>query len=268
MIGVRIGMVLVAFTLARVAFAQSSTADEIAKYREALQQGNPAELWEARGEELWRQKRGPKNGSLEGCDLGQGPGVVKGAYAHLPRYFADADKVMDVEQRLIYCMGTLQGIPEAEATKNHFGNGPGERSVMEALVAWIAEESRGVTIDVSIAHPKGKEAYELGRQMFFYRAGPYDFACATCHGDAGKRIRLQDLPDLLSTADARRAYATWPGYRVSQGEVRTMQHRLYDCYRQQRFPEAKYASDGITALTMFLAHNANGGRFDAPGLKR
>ena len=35
------------------AFAQSSTVDEIAKYREALQDGNPAELWEARGEEMW-----------------------------------------------------------------------------------------------------------------------------------------------------------------------------------------------------------------------
>jgi sulfur-oxidizing protein SoxA len=104
--------------------------------------------------------------------------------------------------------------------------------------------------------------------MFFYRAGPYDFACATCHGEAGKRIRLQELPDLLAAKDAQRAYSTWPGYRVSQGELRTMQHRLYDCYRQQRFPEPKYASDGITALTMFLAHNANGGSFDAPAIKR
>jgi sulfur-oxidizing protein SoxA len=268
MIAARSCLALFAIMLAPAVMAQGSTADEIAKYREALQQGNPAELWEARGEDLWKQKRGPKNASLERCDLGQGPGVVKGAYARLPKYFPDADKVMDVEQRLVYCMTTLQGISEAEAVKNHFGNGSEQRSAMEALVAWIASESRGVTIDVSVAHPKEKEAYDLGRQMFFYRAGPYDFACATCHGEAGKRIRLQDLPDLLATKDAQRAYATWPGYRVSQGEVRTMQHRLYDCYRQQRFPEPKYASDGITALTMFLAHNANGGRFDAPALKR
>ena len=34
-----------------------------------------------RGEELWKQKRGPKSESLEQCDLGLGPGVVKGAYA-------------------------------------------------------------------------------------------------------------------------------------------------------------------------------------------
>lgn len=265
---VQVALALMAAALVPTALGQGSTADEIAKYREALQEGNPAELWEARGEDLWKQRRGPRDASLERCDLGQGPGVVKAAYAHLPKYFADAGKVMDVEQRLIYCMGALQGIPEAEAAKNHFGSGAEQRSMMEALVAWIAAESRGATIDVSIAHPKEREAYELGRQMFFYRAGPYDFACATCHGESGKRIRLQDLPDLLAAKDAQRAYATWPGYRVSQGELRTMQHRLYDCYRQQRFPEAKYASDGITALTMFLAHNANGGRFDAPAIKR
>ena len=31
--------------------------------------------------------------ALEQCDLGLGPGVVKGAYAQLPKYFADADRV-------------------------------------------------------------------------------------------------------------------------------------------------------------------------------
>ncbi len=41
------------------ALAQTSAVDEIAKYRAALQDGNPAELWEARGEGLWRQPRGP-----------------------------------------------------------------------------------------------------------------------------------------------------------------------------------------------------------------
>ena len=54
------------------------------RYRAALGDGNPAELWEARGESLWKEKRGPKGASLERCDLGLGPGVVKGAYAQLP----------------------------------------------------------------------------------------------------------------------------------------------------------------------------------------
>ena len=47
-----------------------------------------------------------------------------------------------------------------------------------------------------------------------------------------------------------------------------MQHRLYDCFRQQRFPEAIYGDDLITALIMFLAKSADGGVYDAPEMKR
>src|SRR5438132_13486018 len=95
---------LAALAIAPSLLAQGSTADEIAKYRAALQDGNPAELWEGRGEALWKQQRGPQNVSLERCDLGLGAGVVKGAYAHLPRSFPEADRVMDLETRLVWCM--------------------------------------------------------------------------------------------------------------------------------------------------------------------
>jgi hypothetical protein len=42
---------------------QDSTMDEIAKYREMLADGNPAELFELKGEALWKKARGPKNAS-------------------------------------------------------------------------------------------------------------------------------------------------------------------------------------------------------------
>ena len=61
--------------------AQKNTADGIAEYRKMLEDGNPADLFEAKGEALWKQKRGPKNATLEACDLGKGAGVVKGAFA-------------------------------------------------------------------------------------------------------------------------------------------------------------------------------------------
>ena len=62
---------------ANAAHAQGNdTASEIEKYRQALADGNPAELWEARGEAMWKEARGPKKASLEKCDLGMGPGVV------------------------------------------------------------------------------------------------------------------------------------------------------------------------------------------------
>jgi sulfur-oxidizing protein SoxA len=250
-----------------LALAQSSATDEIAKYRQMLADGNPAELWEMRGEELWKKKAGPKNVSLEQCDFGKGPGVLKGAYAELPRYFKDVGKVMDLEQRLVYCRMTLQGLSLADATRVPFGS-TGKQSDIEALVAYITSESRGVAMAVSTSHPLEKQAYEAGRQLFFYRGGAHDFACATCHSTTGQRIRLQELPNILDKANAQAAYTTWPAYRVSQGEVRTMQHRLYDCFRQQRFPEPLYASDAITAITMFLAKNANGGVYAGPALKR
>ena len=192
-----------AITLAQMAGAQQRTAvEDIARYRELLQDGNPAELWELRGETLWKTKRGPKAASLEQCDLGKGPGVVKGAYAAMPRYFADADRVMDLETRLVHCMVALQGYAPADAKKQPFGNGTDKKSDIEALVAWITSESKGVVMSVALTHPKEQEAYQLGKAMFFHRGGPHDFGCVTCHGDANKRIRLQDLPNMLNSADA------------------------------------------------------------------
>jgi sulfur-oxidizing protein SoxA len=253
--------------VAALAFGQGSTVDEIAKYRAALQDGNPAELWEARGEDLWKQKRGPRAVSLEACDLGLGPGVVKGAYAQLPRYFADADRVMDLESRIVWCMVTLQGISEADAKRGVFAS-PDRKSDMEAYVAYLTSQSRGIKMNVAIAHPKEQEAYRIGEKIFYFRGGTHDFACATCHGGDGRRIRLQDLPNLTTKEGAQKAYTSWPAYRVSQGELRTFQWRLNDCFRQQRFPELIFASDASVALTMFLARNANGAPFDAPAIKR
>ena len=247
--------------------AQSDTAKGIERYRELLADGNPAELWEARGEIMWKEKRGLKNASLETCNLGKGPGVVKGAYAELPRYFKDTDRVMDLESRLLHCMTGIQGLDGEQIKRTAFGSGT-NRSDMEALVAYVTSESKGVRMQVSSAHPKEKQAVAMGEKIFFYRGGTHDFACATCHSESGKRIRLQDLPNLLDRKDAQRAYTTWPAYRVSQGELRTFQWRLYDCFRQQRFPALEFGSDASIALTAFLAKNANGARFDAPALKR
>ncbi|GAB3402887.1 sulfur oxidation c-type cytochrome SoxA [Massilia agilis] len=254
--------------LAAASFALAQDqGDEIAKYRELLADGNPAELWEMRGEELWKAKAGPKQVSLEACDLGKGPGVVKGAYAELPRYFKDTGKVMDLEQRLMHCRMTLQGLSAEQASATPFGS-TGKPSDIEPMVAYITAQSRGVKMNVSTRHPQEKRAYEIGKQLFFYRGGSHDFACATCHSADKMRIRMQDLPNLTAKKDAQSAYTSWPAYRVSQGEVRTMQHRLNDCFRQQRFPEPMYASEAITALTMFLAANANGGVYNGPALKR
>ncbi len=239
-------------------------SDEIQRYRQMLQEGNPAELMELRGEELWTTPRGAKNATLEQCDFGLGAGKLEGAYAQLPRYFADSDKVQDAESRLVYCIYTLQGLSAEQATQNWYK----PNSDMEALVTYVAAQSKGSTIALPLQHDKEKEMVAVGEEIFFRRAGPLDFSCATCHSQADRRIRLQELPNFGDNQSARSSMVTWPAYRVSQSAVWTMERRLIDCFRQMRYPDADYLSDAVIALQSYLQQQARGGVMQAPGIKR
>ena len=245
---------------------QKSASDGIAEYRKMLEDGNPAELFEAKGEDLWKTPRGPKKVSLQQCDLGLGPGVVKGAWVQMPRYFADTGRVQDLESRLLTCMETLQGFNAAEIARTGFDKG--EQASLAALAAWISAESKGRKMNLPQGHAEERRFYELGKRAFFFRGGPMDFSCASCHGEEGKRIRLQDLPDLTKNPGDGVGFAAWPAYRVSSGELWSMQRRLNDCYRQQRFPYPGFASDVTIALGVYMGVNAKGAESIAPALKR
>jgi sulfur-oxidizing protein SoxA len=229
---------------------------------------NPGLLDADRGEALWQAPRGPKNASLQQCDLGKGAGTVDGAFAELPRYFADAGKVMDLETRLMWCMEKLQGFSHAELIKKPFP--PGGQPVKElgAIATYVASKSAELKYAAKLEHPKEREAVALGETLFFRRSGPFDFSCATCHGASGLRIRLQGLPYLANKAEAAKVVGEWPAYRVSNAHVMTMQHRLYDCYWQMRMPELEIGSEVSVALIAYLTNNAAGGQIAAPGLKR
>lgn len=257
---------LIAALATSAAMAQKSATQSIEEYRAMLADGNPSELFEAKGEALWKQKRGPKAESLEKCDLGKGPGVVKGAFVELPRYFADTQRVQDMESRLLTCMETLQGFNAQEIAKTPFGKG--EQNNVTALAAWISAESKGMKFNLSQAHPQEKAMYEVGKRLFYQRGGPHDFSCASCHGEDNKRIRLQDLPNLTKNPGAGNGFGAWPAYRVSNGQMWGMQQRLNDCYRQQRFPYPGFGSDATIALGVYLGVNGKDGTSIAPAIKR
>jgi len=253
-------------SLAVLAFAQKSSTDSIAEYRQMLQDGNPADLFEAKGEGLWKQKRGPKNESLEKCDLGKGPGVFKGAWVELPRYFADTGRVQDLESRLVTCMQELQGFDAQEIAKTPFGRG--EQNNVTALATWIAAESKGMKLNLPQNHIEERKMYEVGKRLFYMRGGSHDFACATCHSQDEKRIRLQDLPNLTKNPGAGNGFGAWPAYRVSNGQMWGAQLRLNDCYRQQRFPYPLFGSDATIALGVYMGVNGKGGETVSPAIKR
>ena len=248
------------------AYPQKSAADGIAEYRKMLEDGNPAELFEAKGENLWKTARGPKQATLQMCDLGLGPGVVKGAWVQMPRWFADTGRVQDLESRLLTCMEALQGFNAAEIANTDFDRG--EQATLAALAAWISAESKGRQMALPQSHVEERRFYELGKRVFFFRGGPMDFSCVSCHGEEGKRIRLQELPNLTRNPGNGIGFAAWPAYRVSNGEMWSLQRRLNDCYRQQRFPYPGFASDVTVALGVYMGVNARGAVSMAQALRR
>lgn len=226
--------------------------------------GNPAYWVADDGEDLFRTPRGPNKVSLEACDFGKGPGVLKGAYVELPRYFKDTGRVMDLESRLVHCMTSLQGFSKDDPTvkKRH-----GSSSDMMKLQTYIAMQSNGMAWNPPLKHPMEKALRDAGEIMFYRRSGPMDFSCQTCHGTTGQRIRASVLPSIKEPAEWTKAIS-WPAERAGQSNVRSSQHRLRGCLWQMRHPGIIAGSDASIALISFWTDAARGQPAILPDLKR
>jgi len=267
MLNMRGGLAAIAVLCASVSAAAQST-DPLAVGRKMLAEDNPGELWIERGKRLFHERRGPRNASLEQCDLGLGPGKLEGAAARLPRYFPDTDQVQDLESRLVTCMVGLQGFKREDIVRTAISPGGSNGSDVEALALYITSRSNGMEMKVALSHQKEYDMYKAGEYLFYRRSGQTDFACVQCHGESDKRIRLQDLVNMTDRKQIQEVVSTWPAYRGAHFVVRTMQWRLFDCFWQMRLPELKYLSDTSIALTTYLHYQGNGAVIRVPGFKR
>ena len=225
---------------------------------------NPALWLVEEGEELFHAPRGPNNISMEACDFGKGPGVLKGAYVEMPRYFADTGKVMDLETRIVHCMTTVQGFPADDpAVRARHGN----NSDHMKLQTYIAHQSNGMAWNPQMNHPLEKAMRDAGEVMFYRRAGSLDFNCATCHGDVGKRIRASVNPGAYVPEEWTKAIS-WPAFRVGHQHVRSSQHRVRGCYWQMRQGQIVAGSDASIALISYWTDAARGQPAILPDMKR
>ena len=225
---------------------------------------NPA-LWLVdEGKDLFYTPRGPNNVSMEACDFGKGPGVLKGAYVEMPRYFADTGKVMDLETRIVHCMTTVQGFASDDpAVRARHGN----NSDHMKLQTYIAHQSNNMPWNPPLSHPKEVALRDAGEVMFYRRAGLLDFSCQTCHGDVGKRIRASVNPALEVPQEWTKAIS-WPAFRVGHQHVRSSQHRVRGCYWQMRQGQIVAGSDASIALISFWTDAARGQPAILPDMKR
>lgn len=221
---------------------------------------NPAYFVVADGKELFETKRGPNNKSLEKCDFGKGPGVLDGAYAEMPRYFEDANRVMDLETRLVHCMKTIQGFPEDHSALTN-------RSQIRALMAYVSARSNGYEWDPPMEHPLEKAMRDAGEAMFYRRSSRLDFSCNTCHGETGKRIRASVLPNMNNPKEWTKA-VSWPAQRVGKSSIRSPYQRVRGCYWQMRKGKINRRSDAAIAIMSFWKDAARGEPAILPDLKR
>ena len=222
---------------------------------------NPGLLDADRGEALWKTARGPKNVSLEQCDLGKGPGKVEGAFAELPRYFADADRVMDVETRILWCMEKLQGFNRADLVKRPHPGGGQPVKELGAIATYVANKSAEHEVcGQARSAARSRRWWRSARRCSSGAPGRSISPARPATRPRGLRIRLQGLPYLSSPEEARKVVGEWPAYRVSTTHVMTMQHRMYDCYWQMRMPELELGSDVSVALIAYLVKTGRGRR--------
>jgi sulfur-oxidizing protein SoxA len=162
----------------------------------------------------------------------------------------------------------LQGFSHADLVRTPHPAGGQPVKELGAIATWVANKSAGMTFAAKLDQPKEREMVALGQALFNRRQGPHDFACATCHAESGRRIRLQGLPYLSNKDEARKVVGEWPAYRVSATHVMTMQPRLVDCFWQMRLPELELGSEVSVALISYLVKMAEGGEISAPSIKR
>ncbi len=221
----------------------------------------PGDVIVEEGREIFHSK-GPNGKSCASCHGEDGKGKklpLVGAYATMPKYYKDIDKVADLDLRVKSCMEKYTGY-DPEKLKGKKG-----RKIIVPLATYVASLSNGMKFNVQPKHPKEKEMYKKGEELWYARVGKMDFSCAMCHDKyGGYRIRLQTL----AIPKKSKVMRYWPAYRYSKDKMWTMEDRIRGCYKQIRVTQPPFYHWAHVALQMYMAVNSNGGVVEVPGFVR
>jgi len=118
-----------------------------------------------------------------------------------------------------------------------FGKGPG---VLEGVYAILPK------------HPVELAMYNLGRELWYQRAGARDMSCAVCHDQyAGRRVRLSPVRSPKEGLGNE-----WPAYRFEADKLYTMEDRIAFCYESIAIPAPEFYSEPYIALTLYMLAEA------------
>ncbi|HEY1431387.1 MAG TPA: sulfur oxidation c-type cytochrome SoxA [Stellaceae bacterium] len=209
---------------------------------------NPGMLWVLQGEALWAQQIGAAGRSCADCH-GNARDSMRGVAARYPAFDAALGRPLDLEQRINQCrIGHQRAEPLAW-----------ESDELLALSAFIARQSRGLPIEISVG-PQLRPFLDQGRQLFQQREGQLNLSCSQCHDDLwGKRLAGSVIPQGHPTG--------YPVYRLEWQSLGSLQRRLHNCMTGVRAEPFDNGAPQAVALELYLMERARGMLMDAPAVR-
>jgi sulfur-oxidizing protein SoxA len=210
---------------------------------------NPGMLWIERGEKLWSEPAGTKKQSCASCHQ-DAKSSMRGVAAGYPRIDPESGRLLDLEGRINLCRTRRM---DAEPFKY-------ESEDLLAMTAYVARQSRGMPLNVSIDGP-ARAHFDAGEAYYRQRRGQMNLSCAHCHeANWGKR--------LLSEPISQGHPNGYPAYRMEWQTMGSVERRLRACLSGVRAEMLPYGSPEYLDLELYLAWRAQGLPIETPGVRR
>ncbi|NOR61153.1 MAG: sulfur oxidation c-type cytochrome SoxA [Rhodobacteraceae bacterium] len=209
---------------------------------------NPGMIFVDQAIDDWSTVDGTEGKSCSSCHT-DGPEEFAGLRAELPRWDEAQGKMMNMEDYI--------NLSRVE----HMGAEPWKwaKPRMDAMVALISLQSRGMTINVAIDGPVA-DAWEQGREIYYTRVGQLDMSCANCHEDNyGNMIRA----DHLSQGQIN----GFPTYRLKNAKLNSTHARFSGCMKNIRAEPFAVGSEEFRALELYVASRGNGLSAEGPSVR-
>ena len=208
------------------------------------------------GKSWWGKKLGPKNSSLKKCDLGLGPGVVKGAVRSLPRFFHDTGLVQDIKSRLIFCMIKHQGFKERDVkTKPDF------KKIITSIVVWLNESAKNENFSVPLINLSEEKLYVIGKNIFFFNFPSANFSLSSCLTGGQDNAKVLSANHFIHK-NAKLALSMFPKYQQENNKVLFIEDQISKCFFKQGIVNKSFHDFSYIPLLVFLGVNAGSIRQD------
>jgi sulfur-oxidizing protein SoxA len=130
---------------------------------------------------------------------------------------------------------------------------------MLALSAYVARQSRGLPIDVTL-DARTRPFLDAGRATFHRRQGQLNLSCSQCHdANWGRSLAGNAIPQAHPTG--------YPIYRLEWQSLGSLQRRLRNCLVGMRAEPYEYGAPELVDLELYLMWRARGMPFEAPAVR-